>query len=540
MCDRCAAHCPDAACGGAAHVSAYFRARARARPSADVRSSRPPTTGAPQSATQPRLHQPATVGTWILEMLRAHGGCSLAAAPAGVATAHKAALDEHRRVTVTKANQGSSAPVRCLVLLQGFATHRKVLHQPWSLDEVDALVMDFCQARMKPLPAVPAWGRGVKAPAARGISSTIAAASRRSGCMVPEFCGARCQEWSAAAGGKAKPEHSAAWPLHLPFILSAEPPRSDPAWTAWAGLALMSIFCLRTGIVQHLTRHMFIPYDGGYVLVWRHSQKRTGATDDATDPDHLSRIGSVSAARHPALTRILGNTAVGPNDCILPGLTSESMSAFVHQHVPGCPAGFDIRTYGARVAADQDATELALPDAETAVMFWWKRGALGMRHYYSGINLRRLFLFTERRSSIQYNHIANGNYDAIIPSADLRKWDDASVGTALPDPPSWATIARAMSATSPSFIAAINLRAEVRRVRARRAAGESSTESDSGTASDTLRGTCTKCRNSIPPDAEASVCTRCKLMICTKCRPDTTIDWRCPAHQAPAPKRRRK
>lgn len=585
-CPHCPAHCPDpATCTVSRHLCRFYRERARTRPNADARcpdspaaprrtaapvtaatatgperctdhaagagvaasSAPPPAETAPASASASAScpYPSLTVGAWVTEMLRAHGGAPIARLPAGVASAHRAALDEHRRATTTKANAGSSAPVRCCKLLLAFARHRRVLDTPWSLAQVDALVLDFIQARRKPLKAIPDWGRGIGAPAARGVASTIAAASARAGYPLPQYCGPLCDSWSAATGGKAKPEHSAAWPLHLRFLLDAEPARSDPTWTAWAGLILMSVFCLRTGVVQHLHRHMFVPYDGGYILVWRHTQKRSGVVDDATNPDHLSKVGSISAARHPALTRILGDTSVGDNSRVLPDLDADDMSAFVKRHVPGAPQGFDVRVYGARVAADSDATELALPAAEAAVMFWWKRGDLGMRHYYSGVNIRRLFLFSERRGAVSYSHLFKGRYDAVIPSADLRQWDSAAVGASLPTPPSWAVIARAMEATSPSLIAAVAVRTQVRRVRARRAAGDDSTSSaPSGVVDDVMTGACADCGTAIGPDDDAAICTRCRLMSCTRCTPDLDADYRCPAHRPkprrPAAKRRTK
>lgn len=490
--------------------------------------------GGAATAPQGGAARPPTVGMWIEDILAAHGGRPVQRMPPGVASVHAAALRAHTKATTQKANVGSSAPVAITTLLKAFATRIGVLDHPWSLDEVEALVLHFVQTRTERHDNIPGWGNGVSVRVARANASTLAAASRRALWAVPQFCGPMVEEWTRARGGTAKAESSAAWPLHIKFLLDAEPPRrSHPDWPAWAALILMSLFCLRSGIVQHLRRHMLIPYDGGYILVWRFTQKATGQQDDPADPDALSRVGSITAARHPALTRIIGDTSEGPDAPVLPDVTTEAMSAFVKRVVPGCPKGFDIRVYGCRVAAAKDAKELNLAHEEVCVMFWWKRGDLPMSSYYAGVNIRQLFVFSERRCMVQYRHVAPGRYDAIIPDASLRDWSNVNVASRLPDPPSWAAIGRAMNASCPSLVVARAVRAEVRRVRARRAAGGDSTESDSGEVKGLLRGACTQCRTAIGPNDDAAVCTRCNLMVCTDCHSDVDEDWRCPAHRPP-------
>lgn len=503
-----------------------------------------PASTAPAPATP-------TVGDWLRAILRVHGGRDPGAAPAapdgtasgaGVAAAHLPALATARSDRARRANTGSSAPVSVAIRALRFAEYRGVVDHPWSLAELDAFVLDMAQCRVadrRPL----RWSK-IGVPQAMDEASRLAAASRRAGFPAPAYCGPNTLAWCETRGGRSKREHSSAWPLHVSLLLRVEPAdRSSHDWKVWASLVVLSLFCLRSGISQHLHSHMFVPYDDGYILVWRFVQKRSIAADDANDPDAISRVGSVTAARHPVLTRIIGTGAAsGDNTPLFGDVTPAQQTAFVKRLVPGAPAAFDIRVYGTRTAADADATELRLPPAIVDVLFWWKREGASrrMQHYYSGVNIRLMYVFSERRCSIQYHPSFPGRYDAVVASAELRQWDSVGIGTTLPAPPSWADIGRAMRAKCPSLAVARRVRAECRRVRARRAAGDSSTEdAQSGDASDTLVGVCCKCACELGPGDDGAACVVCPMLACVECHNDLSEDFRCPAHSTVKGKRPR-
>ena len=510
-------------------------------------ASPPPAAAcdAPRGTARPAPAPPApSVRDWLLDILRVHGGRSArtGASTAGAgATAHAAARTAAQRATCAKAVVGSAACIRVAQLALELAAHRGVLDYPLSPDEADDFALDYalCRCGDGGVDVPPGWKAVSKAQAAEE-TSTLAAASRRAGHSVPPHCGPATTAWCKTSGAGAKSEHSKAFPLHVSTLLRFEPvDRTSRDWQVWAALIVASMFCLRTGTPTHLYSRMFIPYDGGFVFVWRHVHKRTAAVDSA-DPDALSAIGSITAARHPVLRRILDPLLAAPgNNRLFPNVTTAEMSAFVRRHVPGAPEGFSLRAYGTRVGADQDATELRLPDDHCDTLFAWKRSSARdrMRHYYSGLNIAMMFAFSDRRTHIKYTPIAAGRYDGRIPYASLRNWDDVGVGSDLPEPPSWTAIADAMRASAPSLIVARATRAEARRVRARRAAGEDSTSSAEGELPDSYDAVCCGCAAVLGPDDDATACGRCRLVKCRTCCPPGT-PFRCPAHQPARQKRR--
>ena len=483
-----------------------------------------------------------TTRDWLRDILLSLGGrpTSLAtdAGPTAAAPAHAPAAARARNLQAQQANSGSGAPVQVASLALDFARHRGVEDHPWSLEQADAFMLDFVQARSGSGSRPASFGAPVRVKTADANASALAAASRRAGWMVPGHCGPNTAEWLRGRGAGAKPENSAAFPLHLRTLIELEPDAADPTWSAWAALVLMSAFGLRTGVVYHTWSDMFIPYNGGYIFVWRHVHKRTARVDDAADIEALSAIGAVSGARHPVLHRIIRH-AEG-NHRLFPGVTSEHLSNFVRRVYPKAPPGFDIRPYGGRVAADHDATTLALPDDLTHRLFWWKRRQQDMRIYYSGINIELMFLFTERRARIDYTCILPGTHDAVIApgrKADLKWGPQVLVGRKLPPAPDLDLIRRALDCKAPSIGAARVVRAAVRAKRARRAAGLDDTEScsDPGPAA----GTCCLCSKALTADDDGATCIRCDMLACTSCWPELDRDFRCPAHREPPASRRR-
>lgn len=484
-----------------------------------------------------------TCGEWLRSILRYHGGRPDTPASAAIA-GHEHAVRDAARTTAQAAVQGSSATVSVPQLALAFAEHRRVTGAAWSPQRVEAFVLDFCQTRSGKSSASSPWKATVTVAQAMGEASTLAAASRRAGHAVPAYCGQLVDDWCTAEGGRAKPEHSTAYPLHLAHILAAEPSATTKAHEVWKGLALSSFFCLRTGVAQHLYSHMFVPYDGGWLCVWRFPHKRT-ARVDSCDPSKMSAIGAISAARHPVLDRILQPFAeCKENTRICPTATCATMSKFVRDHLPGAPPSFNMRGYGVRTGADHDATLLKVPSAVVDTLFCWKRsGATArMQHYYSGINIRHMFAFTERRTRINFRHLFAGRFAGTVPDRSFLDWDSPVVAKGpLPDLPSFTIIGRALNAQAPSLTVAKQVRATVRRVRARRAAGESSTDSEaSGSVEGTLEAVCCVCAKPLGPSDRASICSRCPLTACHQCADPRVQPYYCPGHARARPKRQRR
>ena len=533
-CPSCPGHC-DGECGVAEHITACMRRvcgpkQRDYRMATQAALARAAGAPAPPASSLPLTYgPPLAFGQVLVAALRAHGGSPESAVASGAAAAvHAPAVQAAAGLSIRRAIMGSSAPVRLLELCLRFAEYRKVRGHPWSHEQLEHFMVDFTTHRIDSSLPIEGWAK-VKAPAALCDASRLASALRRAGfATVPAHCGTRVRDLCLSRGARDVPEHTHAYPLHIALLARAEPPATDKRRTAWEALFVMSLFAMRTGIIFHVWSHMFIPYDNGYIFVWRHTHKRTFAIGDVCDLDALSRIGSITGARHPALHAIIRRA--GPNHRLFPSVTSDDMNAFVRTVVPAAPPGFDVRNYGTRASADHDATVLWLSDALCNRIFWWKPKQKQMRTYYSAQVICESFVFSERRLQIQFTFIVPGTADARIPSAELRNWSAVGVGTELPPPPPVQAIRDALACTAPSVGVAHAVRADVRAKRARRAAGMESTSSTSNDAPITS-GPCTRCAEHVPTDDEAAACVRCTRIVCRACWPDLAADWHCPAHQ---------
>lgn len=476
----------------------------------------------PPTTTPPTL----TLGGWCALLLADAAGKRAPVTHPEVSQVHGPALSKAAASSALRAATGSSRPIRAIERMTAFIKHLDIADHPWSPRELDALSTHYATARLSPLPPC-GWPKGKVAPTAKVVRSelsALAAASRRAGMELPPVCGPQADAFLTSKGAKGKKDHSDAFPIPLAAILAAQPPRSSPGYDAWRALVLVSAFCLRTGIIFWLHREMFILYDGGFLLVWRHSQKRSACVDDIESV--VSEIGSITAARHPAIAAILRDASPGR---LFPSLKADDLTTFLRTIVPNAPPGFSFRAYGARVSADHDATALNLPDDVCATLFWWKRqGGVLMRSYYSGTNIRAAFLFTERRASIRFNFLLPGSFDLSIRSAALRNWSAVGVGVSLPPLPSYKTIRDALSCISWSFITSRRLRGRRNTERARVAAGYDSDSLPSVTSQ--IEGRCCRCTSSISAGDESAACVRCPELVCLSCHPDLTADFRCPAH----------
>jgi hypothetical protein len=490
----------------------------------------PPTTDAPGAPTG--AAEIPTMRQWCEDMLRLAAGIQSAhgAAPQGVAPANAHAYAEARAAVARKANKGSTKPVSLPEMLRDFATMRGMLDHPWSVQAAEGFVLDFSQTRLSTKPPLN-WTPVTKAACVRNDASRISAASTRAGYPLPAYCGKAVDNWTAARGGKQRKEHSAAFPIRLTSLLAAEPRnKRSEEWEVWAALVLISLFCLRPGIAPHLYSGMFVEYDGGYILIWRHNQKRTAAEADADREDDTSDVHAITAARHPVLQRII--QSANDDRRLFPRVNSTNMNAFIKAHISNVPPTFDVRAHGLRTGADADADTLGVPDDVIKAMFWWKRGKSDMRAYYTAINIRHMFSFSERRSYVILQPLANGLHDARVTDRRALDWS-APIATSLPKPPSVEDLERAVKAVSPSFIVTRRLRAAGRQQRARRALGLGPAPDIAAPVAYVLEGTCSLCFAAIRPKDEAAACMACDELACAKCVDDIEQDWRCIAHRQP-------
>ena len=458
-----------------------------------------------------------------IALLPGHGP----ALPPGVSAAHAPAAAKGRRDAAQAANMGSTAPERLARYCLEFVRYRELEHFPWSAAEAEYFVLDFLQCRNAPPPGV-SWAKVNTTQQLKNDASRIAAASTRAGWALPPYCGRQVAAWCDARGAKQKREHSTAHPIHLTRILRAEPnKRKEPtAWRTWAALVVMSLFCLRTGVLFHLYARMFIPYDGGYILVWRHVQKR--ARGDPESPEVLSSIGAVSAARHPLLREILADAH--PDTTLFGDLDHEDLTRFVRAHIADVPADFDIRVYGVRVGADEEATTLQLPEDACRTLFWWKRSKPDMRSYYSGVNIRLWFAFSERRVRLRFVSLGvAGGFDGAAASAADLDWKTPVVHCgSMPDPPSYERVLTALRTASASFVVARRARAAANAERARRTLGRP-TAPKANPVTEITEGYCNKCCCLIGEEEDATACLFCDELVCTDCHAYNT-DWQCPVH----------
>jgi len=495
-------------------------------------AAHPPLTSQPPAPSG----SGATLGDWCRDMLRTAAGLGSAArpvAPDGVAPANAHAYGTATRQAAARANKGSSKPVSLPEQLLAFATMRNVIDHPWGPAAAEGLVLDFSQCRLAAKPPL-GWPAVTKAASVRADASRLAAASRRAGYQVPPMCGKAVDEWTATRGAKIKREHSAAFPVRLNDLLEAEPCARSPRWKVWAALVVTSLFCLRPGIALHLYRSMFVPYDGGFILMWRHTQKRTAADVDAATADEVSDVNAVTAARHPVLSRILSTAA--RDGRLFPTATADAMNAFVRDTIPDAPPGFDIRAHGLRTGADADADALQVPPDVVRAMFWWKREKSDMRAYYCAPNIHFMYLFSERRSEVIRNPLASSLTAAAVRREGVTDWR-TPVATSLPTPPSIDDLASAATTVSPSFILSRRLRGSARTERARRALGLGPTQPATGSVAPILEGYCSKCFEYIGPKDPAAACECCDELACRSCHPDPEADFRCVAHVEQLPTR---
>lgn len=344
---------------------------------------------------------------------------------------------------------GSSRPARVTRYVGSVISEYLLTELPATLPNIQGVLVLYINLRLQPLPPFGWEVVNVPAVVAADISA-ITALSSRTGIPIPPCGGPSVRSILERWKAFDKPDHSKAFPLPLDLLIAARPP-SNAAHTiieAWESLIIMSFFCLRSGVLPHLTREMFIPYAGGWLLLWRHAHKR--AASSPVDPLFLSSSPMLSAARNPLLSEILSKRPPGP---LFSKLSHASLTSFIRSSIPNVHQSFDIRAYGARVAAVQDSSELGVPSTLARSLFWWKQGEISMAEYYAGTNVMKMLIFSEARLLIQHSPLTPGYFAATI-SAPSPSWGPI-IGPPpppLPKPSPAGDLSLAWNATSESFI----------------------------------------------------------------------------------------
>jgi hypothetical protein len=343
---------------------------------------------------------------------------------------------------------------------------------------------------------------------------------------IPPYCGRAPQKELERKGGKDKPEHSEALPLHLALLLKTPVPREPQLRKARAFLIVMSFFGLRTGIVFYLTTQMFVPWMGGYIFLWRFATKRQqGDATTARDVLPTTRKVHYSGARHPWLNDFFKTaSSTAP---LFDDVTYEDLNRFISTFVPGVPGAFDVRVYGIRVAADTEAVELDAPKRLVDAVFDWKPVQKRMSSHYSGNNVLLMYkLSHERATNLEIVPIAPGLYATVYRGSERPSWDIPMLPRSAPaiPRPEPATVDAAWNAPAP----------------ARRISGRAPRRPTAGGAgepdrppSPTLSIDCAECNTHVSRYKLAAMCEvpTCSWGKCVNCFPDRSVELWCPTHR---------
>jgi hypothetical protein len=396
----------------------------------DVSVALPPTcTGAvrrlPTFVPQRRVASELSVREWLTLIITFAAGKAPRIVDPSVPRALLIDVAHASAVVRAKAAMGSSRGLRAPRYLAQLARYHRLEDHMATEQTIAALCTAYAVQRVRVPPPFGWYNCG--AAAALLDLSAISMASRRAGVPLPPYCGSSDgHAFLVARGANDKKESSAAWPLHVSDLMVDPPVDGSPDYLPWCALMVGGLFCLRTGILFNLTRRMFLSYMDGYILIWRHVTKRSKG--DILDPSARSRVAHVTAAKHAALPNILSakfppgaagaGVASSQDAPLFPGLSWAAMNDFVRKVVPDVPVSFDIRSYGIRVAADTEAMELGVPGSMVDGLFWWRRETpAASKTYYSGLNIRLMFLFSEARQHMRWRHITPARYYCVLTRA---------------------------------------------------------------------------------------------------------------------------
>ena len=485
----------------------------------------------------------ATIRTWLDTLSNYLKGHSAGTVDDSVPDSLQPFLALARATTRLKVVIGSSRPEKSVRYLTHLATALPgVMDAPASWPAIDALATAYAVRRLDPNPPF-GWKKCASADTPSSDLSSLAELSRKAGIPMKPQLGPTASSYLSARGAGASPEHSDAWPIHLPDIAAHEPPsraHTDPRWITWAACLICSAFCLRPGVLPFLLYTMFLPWDHGYILIWQWMFKSRAG--DVLDPELKSKVVRVAAARFPLLTRVFQTLARLPKaKPMFPASVTRDMSAFIQDTFPSAPKGFTFRVYGIRIAADVSACALDIPEEITNAMFWWRTLVKSMRAYYGALLVRRMYVFSEARMRLRCIHLTPGRYDARLKG----KFPDLSAKAMLKAaersselPPLNPTQLDAAWGADPSIAQHRKLRIE--RVTLGDGAwadlpAQPPTTDDND---DTKSLDCDGCDSHLDRKTKGTLCDAagCKAVKCVRCHPFDTI-WRCQEH--PLPKRRK-
>lgn len=384
---------------------------------------------------------------------------------------------------------------------------------------VEALACAYTHHRLRDPP--PFKWRKVEPTGVMSDLSSYAETLRLSGLLpaCPKYCGATAQRELERKGGKDKPEHSHAYPLHLSVLLATAVPKEPRLRRARAFLIVMSFFCLRTGITFLLSKANFLGWAGGYLLIWRFATKRRQG--DASKPQTTlptTRKVHYSGARHQWLREFF---AAAPDGPLFRGVTYDDLNDFIRTFLPGVPDAFDVRTYGARVAADTEAVELKCPQRLINMSFDWTPVKKKMSSHYSGNNLLLMYQLSEERANCLHAiSIAPGIYAIVYRGAELPSWDMPMLDPSAPPLPN----------PDPVEVQAV-WKAPPPERRGRPAASGAGASAPRA-SSPTLSVDCADCGDHVNRRETAAMCEvpSCPWGKCLTCFPDLSLELYCPHH----------
>lgn len=499
-------------------------------PRADT--ANPPTTRTEPPPAKQRRTVPASSGppTTLGEMAQralafAAGSAAHAVVDDDVPETLAGHLAEARQKGRGKATSENDRRIRTPRYFATLINHLELEDARPTTSTIEALACAYIHYRLRRPP--PFGWRPCEAPALMSDLSSYAETLRMSRLVpdVPQYCGTAPQRECERRGGKDRPEHSHALPLHLSMLLRTPIPKCPRQRKAREFLIIMAFFCLRTGIVFMLRVDMFVPYAGGFLLIWRFATKRGGG--DQTRPgDTLPTTRKVhyTAARDPWLNEFFKH-AKGP---MFHDVEYDDLNAFIKDSIPQVPHAFDLRVYGCRVAADTEATEMKAPPRLINMSFDWKPVKKKMSNHYSGNNILLMYkLSHERAHNLEVVSIAPAMYAVVYRGTNLPTWDMPTLppGTPLPPAPDPATIDAAWNAPAP-----------VRRIaaaRGRRPVASGAGEPDPPRQpSPTLSIDCAECDAHVGRTDVAAMCEVpiCRWGKCLECFPDLATELWCPEH----------
>ena len=470
---------------------------------------------------------PATLGELARRAVAFAQGHDSAVAHADVPEALRAHVQQSATVARGASSAAGDRKDRVPRYMLTLVEHLGIQGAAPSVHAVQALMCAYIHHRLAKPP--PFKWRECEAPAVMSDASSYAETLRISGLLpsVPKYCGTLPQRELEKRGGKDVPEHSQAFPLHLRVLLDTKVPRNARLRAARNFLLVMSFFGLRTGIVFMLAKEMFLPWFGGFLLIWRFATKRRGGDrTKAGEGKPLPTTNKVhfTAALDPWLVDFFKQAPAGP---LFEEVTYDDINEFIHSFIPGVPEAFDIRTYGVRVAADTESVELGAPKGLIDRMFDWKPVQKRMSSHYSGSNILLMYKLThERANNLEVVNIAPALYAIVYRGRSRPDWGLPIVPRSAPPlpRPDPAVVDAVWRAPAPT---------RRRNGRAPVASGAGAAAPSGRDPSPALSVDCADCDTHVSRRDVAAMCEvpSCGWGKCLECFPDLAKELWCPEHR---------